>query len=147
MTFRSVLLLLCLAATACHDSPVAPASPPEGLPVSLQELTSPDAYSGKSPVIVAQGDSVVLTAALSAPDCLDVSTSAGLSNGVLIVTITTRPPAVVRFCSMIARSALFRAVVRSVPSGRYTAMLRQRFESPTQTPQEREVVRAPVVIP
>lgn len=147
MTLRSLLVFLSVAATACHDSPVAPVSPPDGLPVSLRELRSPDAFSGASPVVVAQGDSVMVTALLSASDCLDVSTFAGLSNGQLVVTITRRTPEVLRFCSMVARSALFRAVVRPAPSGRYTTVLRQRFESATQAPQEREVVRAPVVIP
>jgi hypothetical protein len=147
MTSRSALVLLSLAATACHDAPVAPESPPVGLPVTLRMLSSPDAFSGRSPLIVAQGDSVMLTAELSAMNCFDVSTSAGLSNARLVVTITARSPGVLTVCQAIARRGVFRAVVRPAPSGRYTAVLRQRFESDTQAPQEREVVRAPVVIP
>ena len=50
-------------------------------------------------------------------------------------------------CTADARSAPFRYVVRPAPSGRYTAVLRQRFDSPTQASQEREVVRGPVVGP
>jgi hypothetical protein len=126
---------------------VAPESPPEGLPVTLRMLSSPDAFSGRSPVIVAQGDSVMLTAELAAVNCVDVSTSAGLSTGRLVVTITYRAPGVLTVCPMIAARGVFRAVVRPAPAGRYTAVLRQRFESDTQAPQEREVVRAPVVIP
>ena len=148
MMIRSVFLLLCVSATACHESPVAPASPPEGLPVSLRQLSSPDAFSGSNPVVVAQGDSVMLTAVLPASNCgIDVSTAAGLSNGRLVVTVTSRPDGRLTICSLSARSGVFRAVVRPAPPGRYTAVLRQRFESPTQAPQEREVVRGPVVVP
>lgn len=147
MRHRSVLVFLSLAATACHDAPVAPVSPPEGLPVSMRMLNSPDAFSGRSPVVVAQGDSVMITAELGDSRCVDVSTSAGLSNGRLVVTVTTRPFGGLSICQMDFRTALFRFVVRPAPSGRYTAVLRQRFESPTQAPQEREVVRGPVVVP
>lgn len=147
MTSRSVLLLLSVAATACHDAPVAPASPPAGLTVSLRQLTASDAFSGSSPAVVAQGDSVTLTAVLGGMHCLDVSTSAGLSNGRLVVTIISRPLGALIMCSMDFRTAAFRAVVKPAPAGRYTAVLRQRFESPTQGPQEREVVRASVVVP
>ncbi len=146
MTSRAMLLLLSVAATACYDSPVAPARPPEGLPVTLRELSATDAWTWGSPVI-AQGDSVILTAVLGGMDCVGVSASAGLSNGRLVVTIISRAPGVLTVCPMIARSAAFRAVVRPAPAGRYTAVLRQRFEAPPQAPQEREVVRAPVVVP
>lgn len=146
MTSRAVILLLSVAATACYESPVAPASPPEGLPVTLRELTAADGFTWGSPVI-AQGDSVMLTAVLGGMDCVDVSTSAGRSNGRLVVTITSRAVGGQTMCSLIARTAAFRAVVRPAPAGRYTAVLRQRFESPPQAPQEREVVRAPVVVP
>jgi hypothetical protein len=146
MTSRAVLLLLSVAATACYDSPVAPASPPQGLPVTLRELGAAEGFTSGSPVI-AQGDSVMLTAVLGGMGCFDVSTSAGLSNGRLVVTITTRPLGGQTMCSLVARTAPYRAVVRPAPAGRYTALLRQRFESPPQAPQEREVVRATVVVP
>ena len=67
MTLRSVLVCLSLAATACHDAPVALVSPLEGLPVSMRMLSSLDAFSGRSPVVVAQGESVMITAVLSDP--------------------------------------------------------------------------------
>lgn len=147
MKLRSVLVLLCGAATACHDAPVAPVSPPDGLPVSMRKLSAPDAFSGSNPVVVAQGDSVMVTAQLTEPHCFDVRTSAGMVNGRLVVTFTASTPEVPRVCTLDIRTALFRFVVRPAPAGRYTAVLRQRFESGTQIPQEREVVRGPVAVP
>lgn len=147
MTFRSVLLFLFFPVTACHESPVAPASPPEGVPVTQRILNSPDAIYSGNPVIVAQGDSVMLTAELPFPNCATVRLSAGMTNGRLIVTRTSRPLGEMVVCTLEFRTAVYRFVVRPAPSGRYTAVLRERFESPTEGPQEREIVRGQVVVP
>jgi hypothetical protein len=137
-----------LAAAGCRESPTSPYRPvsaaaPSGLAVSL---TSASGALSERSTIVADGDSVVAAATLSASGCTDYTAQAGLDHGTLVVTITESFPPVPRVCTANLAYARFRAVVRDLPAGRYPAVLRSRVEDTVQGAQEREVTRASILV-
>ncbi|MES3034071.1 MAG: hypothetical protein V4813_08740 [Gemmatimonadota bacterium] len=148
MPFRAVLVFLSLAVSACRDLPVAPVSPPEGLPVSLEiGQGAMSTYDPRTPILAA-GDSLVISAVLSSAGCAPVVASAGHAGDLLVVTLTSRAAEQPQICIAMARSELVRTVVRPAPAGRYTVVLRRRFEGYNgQAAQEREILRGAVVVP
>jgi len=146
-----VLAVVALVVTAagCRESPTSPYRPvtsaaPVGLAASLTSARG--AASSERPSLAAQHDSVVAAVTLSASGCMDYAAQAGLDRGTLVVTIVSSFPAVARACTADLSYARFRAVVRGVPAGRYTAVLRSRVEGRVDGAQEREVARAALVV-
>lgn len=141
MRLPLTLATLALAA-GCRESVTGPyppsGPPPSGLAVSLG-ITASYAAPVPAPTVEAAGDSVVVAAVLSSTGCADYAARAGQAGGALVVTIVSTPNS--RPCLLGMFQSTFRAAVGQAPRGRYDVVLRQRFESPTQAPQELEVVR------
>jgi hypothetical protein len=79
-------------------------------------------------------------------NCVHYSATAGVTRGVLVVTLVDSTPPEGRICAAIASLGAFRATVRPAPRGRYAVALRTRFVGLAQPPQEIEVVRRTVTL-
>ena len=148
MRLRPALATLALA--GCGASPAEPytpsGSPPSGLAATLVALPrSPGAPLPPAPSVAAAGDSVAVTAVLI-DNCVHYSATAGVTRGVLVVTLVDSTPPEGRICAAIASLGAFRATVRPAPRGRYAVALRTRFVGLAQPPQEIEVVRRTVTL-
>ena len=145
------LAIIAMAAVACNAAPTEVFAPvagpaPSGLPVTLG-ITPSTATPFAGPPIAADGDSLVATAEYEVTGCLDYAATAGLSDGVLVVTITEKTPATVRYCALGKGTAVFRAVVRPAPRGVFAVVLRQRLELANDSPVERELARGSASFP
>lgn len=147
MRLRPALTALALAGAGCRESatgPYTPSSPPpSGLAVSLTVTPSYAALT-PGPSVGTAGDSVVVAAVLSSSGCVDYAARAGRENGDVVVTIVSTPTN--RPCLLGMFRSTYRAAVGQAPRGRYDVVLRQRFESSNQAPQELEVVRRAVTL-
>ena len=155
MRLRLAALLLALLGAGCRDSATEPSAyrpvtdaVPTGLPVVLRTIPSYDSPLPSTATVVAAGDSIVATAALSVSGCVDYAAQAGRSGAAVVVTIVSSFPATPRFCTMNLASATFRAVVRPAPRGSYDVVLRDRVQMQAGTPlfDERELARRTVTV-
>ena len=151
MRALAALAALTLAIAACHEAPSSPfyrpsAPAPSGLPTALSIIPSTGTpYAG--PAMVADGDSLVASAEYDASGCLAYTAVAGSVDGSVVVTITEITSPTMRYCDLVKRSAIFRAVVRPAPRGAYAVVLRRRMEWLSDGTEETELARRSVTLP
>ena len=143
LAFATLALVAgCRASVTGPHTPAGP--PPSGLAVSLG-ITPSYAAPAPAPSVEAAGDSVVVAAVLGSSGCADYAAQAGRDgDSALVVTIVSTPNK--RPCLLGMFQSTFRAAVGQARRGRYDVVLRQRFESAQQAPQELEVVRRSVTL-
>lgn len=142
MASRLVRAIAALVLTACQNEPVAPGTPPSGLPVTVRALSVEEALAaGPPPYAFARGDSVVALAVING-QCSPVIASAGFEGDELVLTMTQRGQDAPAICIAAAIPTTFRNVIRDVPTRPfYTLVMKQRFEASGQAPQERRIAR------
>ena len=90
MTSRLVRFTTVMLLAACQREPLAPTTPPGGLPVSVRALSVDEALAaGPPPYAFARGDSVVALAVING-SCSPVIASAGFEGDELVLTMTQR---------------------------------------------------------
>lgn len=151
MRTPAALIALTLVIAACHDGPTSPFSrpsgpAPSGLPTTLKIIPS-TATPFAGPAIAADGDSLVASAEYEVSGCLDYTAVAGTDGASVVVTITEATSSTVRFCDLVLRKAIFRAVVRPAPRGTYSVVLRRRLDFVSDGPKEKELARGSVTLP
>ena len=143
-----------LAGAACSNAVTDPfystSGPvPAGLPASFQTLSRTDSLLGSRSLITAAGDSVAVVATGAGDNCSIQTANAGIFDGTLVVTrLDSIPPGGLNCLANALGPTPFKIVVHAVPSGRYTVVLRERFQVQAGGSEfrERELTRGSVAV-
>jgi hypothetical protein len=138
---RYMLATVTIALLACHDT-VTP--PPPGLPVTV---TAVDTAITNATISAASDSVVALIPPYNPSPCNDNHADAGIENGVLVVTLTSRQtgPVCPLFVSRAAGGT--RVVVRQVPLGAYGVLIVERLQLLTGNASDTEITRGAVALP
>jgi hypothetical protein len=140
-----------LAIAACHEGSTSPFHrpndpAPSGLPVTLS-ITPSTGTPFAGPAIVADADSLVAAAEFEVSGCLDYKAVAGTADGSVVVTVIEASSPTVKYCDLVLRKAVYRAVVRPAPRGAYPVVLRRRLDFLSDGTEEAELARKSVTLP
>ena len=146
-----LVVAACGAATTEPYRLVTDAAPSGIAVASVLGPTRPDAEPLEATVAVS-GDSVVFTYVFGGNACpFDFSATAGVVDGVLVVTHGGRFPDALRLCTADAPriGPTFRLALRPPARGQLTVSLRQRVQTRSGGTEfrERELVRRALVLP
>jgi hypothetical protein len=136
-----MLAAVTLALLACHDTMTAP---PPGLPVTVTSVDTPIT----SATISGASDSVVALIPPYTPSpCNDNHADAGIENGVLVVTLTSRQTGPVCPLFALRMAPGTRVAVRQLPPGAYEVLIVAHLQPLSGNPSDTEITRGAVALP
>lgn len=156
MRFVPLLAALCVLASACRDSVTEPPrtvsdAVPSGLPVASSRGSWHYEANLLDASVAVAGDSVVLTYVSGGGCGHTFEASAGMADGVLVVTDVGRMPEHIGGCAAMSVSGgrPVRLAMRPTARGRVAVVLRERTQhfAPSRDFSERHLLRRTITLP